>query len=129
MSDLSGEVFMHKIETSSGSHEDGRLISSSDERQDGDSIWQEGITLRCQSVEAVSGQLKSQLGFRQFSLRGLSKAKGEFALLCSAFNIKKLHKCLNYYGKAGSLALLGKFSLKVITFGCFLPIYKGYLSF
>jgi transposase len=50
-----------------------------------------GRMRRC-TVEPVFGVLKEQLGFRRFSLRGLAKAQGEFALLCIAFNLKKLHR-------------------------------------
>lgn len=49
---------------------------------------------RC-TVEPVFGILKEQLGFRRFHLRGLAKVQGEFALLCSAFNLKKLHRWRN----------------------------------
>ena len=41
-------------------------------------------------VEPVFGQMKWDRGFRQFSLRGLEKVKGEFALLCTAHNILKI---------------------------------------
>lgn len=43
-------------------------------------------------VEPVFGQIKWARGFRQFSLRGLEKAKGEFALLCIAHNILKIQR-------------------------------------
>ena len=42
-------------------------------------------------VEPVFGQIKNG-GFRGFSLRGLTKVKGEFALVCAAHNIKKIVK-------------------------------------
>ena len=51
--------------------------------------------LRKQSVEPVFGNLKEQMGFRRFRLRGLHKVNGEFSLLCGAFNLKKLHRFLN----------------------------------
>ena len=41
-------------------------------------------------VEPVFGNLKFNLGFTRFSLRGLAKVKGEFLLLCIAHNLKKL---------------------------------------
>lgn len=45
-------------------------------------------------VEPVFGQLKN-LGFRRFHLRGFRKASGEFSLVCSVHNIKKMVKaCL-----------------------------------
>ncbi len=43
------------------------------------------------TVEPVFGILKRAMGFRQFLLRGHEKAKGEYLLACSAWNIKRLH--------------------------------------
>jgi transposase len=48
--------------------------------------------LRKQLVEPVFGQVKGARGFRQFLLRGLTKVRGEWAMLCTAHNILKLHK-------------------------------------
>ena len=48
--------------------------------------------LRKCTVEPVIGIVKEVLGFRQFSLRGLKAAAGEWALVCIAFNLKRLHK-------------------------------------
>lgn len=50
--------------------------------------------LRKCTVEPVIGIIKEVLGFRQFSLRGLAAAAGEWCLVCLAFNIKRLHKLL-----------------------------------
>ena len=46
--------------------------------------------LRKQIVEPVFGQIKAARGFRQFGLRGLDKARGEWALICTAHNLLKL---------------------------------------
>jgi transposase len=46
-------------------------------------------------VEPVFGQIKQARGFRQFLLRGLTKVRGEWALLCVTHNILKLHKLCN----------------------------------
>ena len=46
--------------------------------------------LRKQTVEPVFGIIKSVMGFRQFSLRGLDKARGEWSLVCLAWNLKRL---------------------------------------
>jgi hypothetical protein len=46
--------------------------------------------LRKQTVEPVFGIIKSVLGFRQFSLRGLGKVTGEWSLVCLAWNIKRM---------------------------------------
>jgi transposase len=47
--------------------------------------------LRKCTVEPVIGIIKEVLGFRQFSLRGLTAATGEWCLVCLAFNLKRLH--------------------------------------
>ena len=46
--------------------------------------------LRKQTVEPVFGIIKSVMGFRQFSLRGLRKATGEWNLVCLAWNVKRM---------------------------------------
>ena len=46
--------------------------------------------LRKQVVEPVFGQIKQARGFRQLLLRGLDKARGEWALICTAHNLLKL---------------------------------------
>ena len=46
--------------------------------------------LRKQTVEPVFGIIKSVLGFRQFSLRGLHKVSGEWNLVCIAWNLKRM---------------------------------------
>ncbi len=50
--------------------------------------------LRKMTVEPVIGIIKEVLGFRQFSLRGLMAAAGEWGLVCLAFNLKRLHTLL-----------------------------------
>jgi len=47
--------------------------------------------LRKCTVEPVIGIIKEVLGFRQFSLRGLLKAAGEWNLVCIGYNLKRLH--------------------------------------
>ena len=46
--------------------------------------------LRKQTPEPVFGIIKSVMGFRQFSMRGLAKAHGEWSLVTMAWNIKRL---------------------------------------
>ena len=41
-------------------------------------------------VEPVFGWVKHVMGFRQFSLRGLTKVKGEWSLVCLALNVRRL---------------------------------------
>ena len=48
--------------------------------------------LRKQVVEPVFGHIKHARGFRQFLLRGLEQVRGEWAMLCTAHNVLKLHK-------------------------------------
>ena len=43
-------------------------------------------------VEPVFGQIKQAQGFRQFLLRGLKKVQGEWALVCMAHNVLKVHR-------------------------------------
>lgn len=50
--------------------------------------------LRKCTVEPVIGIIKEILGFRQFSLRGSEGVSGEWALVCIAFDIKRLHTLL-----------------------------------
>jgi transposase len=50
--------------------------------------------LRKSIVEPVIGIIKEVLGFRQFSLRGLAAAAGEWCLVCLAWNLKRLHKLM-----------------------------------
>ena len=47
-------------------------------------------------VEPVNGWIKSVLGFRQFSLRGLQKAAGEWMLVCLALNLRQLSPRLEW---------------------------------
>jgi len=46
---------------------------------------------RKQTVEPVFGVIKEAMGFRQFLLRGLEKVRGEWQLVCLAYNVKRLH--------------------------------------
>ena len=46
--------------------------------------------LRKQTVEPVFGIIKSVMGFRQFLLRGLTQVRGEWNLVCLAWNLKRL---------------------------------------
>jgi hypothetical protein len=46
---------------------------------------------RNHTVEPVFGIIKAAMGFRGFSLRGKEKVSGEWALVCLAYNLKRLH--------------------------------------
>ncbi|MCW5571581.1 MAG: IS1182 family transposase [Steroidobacteraceae bacterium] len=41
-------------------------------------------------AEPPNGWIKSVLGFRQFSLRGIGKARAEFKLVCAALNLRRM---------------------------------------
>ena len=45
---------------------------------------------RMHTVEPVFGNIKHNIGYRYFLLRGLSKVSGEFNLMCIAHNLKKI---------------------------------------
>ncbi len=57
-------------------------------------------------VEPVFGQIKQGRGFRQFLLRGLQKVQGEWALICTTHNVRKLWAALVKSDR--SLAEFGK---------------------
>ena len=46
--------------------------------------------LRARTVEPVFGIIKQAMGFRQFSLRTEDKIRGEWTLVCLAYNLKRL---------------------------------------
>jgi transposase len=54
----------------------------------------ERLQRRAMTVEPVFGNIKENLGFRGFSLRGLIQVKGEFILMCIAHNLNILYKWL-----------------------------------
>ena len=47
--------------------------------------------LRKSTVEPVIGIIKEAMGFRQFSLRGAAAVRGEWWLVCLAYNLRRLH--------------------------------------
>ena len=50
----------------------------------------QAYALRKQTPEPVFGIIKSVIGFRQFSLRGLDQVKGEWRLVTLAWNLKRM---------------------------------------
>lgn len=50
--------------------------------------------LRKQTVEPVFGILKEAMGFRRFLLRGLEKVRGEWQLVCLAYNCRRMHRLI-----------------------------------
>jgi transposase len=63
-------------------------------------------------VEPVFGQIKHGRGFRQFLLRGLRKVQGEWALICTTHNVRKLwtsrRRRPRYPGREGQALERGK---------------------
>ena len=55
-------------------------------------------------VEPVFGQIKHERGFRRFSLRGLSKVRNEWSLVCVCHNIMKLFRALGSLTRLPALA-------------------------
>jgi hypothetical protein len=46
---------------------------------------------RASTVEPVFGIIKASMGFRQFLLRGLTKVRLEWDLVCLAYNLRRIH--------------------------------------
>ncbi len=44
------------------------------------------------TVETVFGNVKANLGFRRFSMRGLDAASSEWRLVCTVHNLLKIHR-------------------------------------
>lgn len=49
---------------------------------------------RMYEIEPVFGHLKFNLGYRHFLLRSRRKVKGEFGLMCTAYNLMKIWKAM-----------------------------------
>jgi len=56
---------------------------------------------RKEIAESVFGQVKANLGFVRFLLRGLKEASGEWALICLVHNIKRIYAYLKAEGEGG----------------------------
>lgn len=62
---------------------------------------------RATSAEPVFGNIKHNLGFRRFSLAGLTQVKGEFNLMCIAHNLNMIFNLMTY-GRIAAFALLNQ---------------------
>ena len=62
--------------------------------------------LRKSTVEPVFGIIKSVLGFRQFHLRGLDAASGEWTLVTTAWNLKRLFSLRSAADRTAAAACL-----------------------
>jgi len=61
---------------------------------------------RKSTVEPVFGIIKSVLGFRQFHLRGLAAASGEWTLVTMAWNLKRLFNLRSAAARTAAVACL-----------------------
>ena len=43
-------------------------------------------------IEPVFATLKQAMGFRRWTVRGLENVRTQWALLCAAFNLKKMYR-------------------------------------
>ena len=90
----------------------------------GQSIYRRRMSL----VEGVFGNLKFNLGFRRFHLRGLDKVRGEFFLMCIAHNLKKLARLIpQYSGLAHAAARFADYAIFTL-YKLFQKAYKSNLS-
>jgi hypothetical protein len=64
-----------------------RRMKAKRQTEEGKEIYRQ----RKKIAEPVFGQIKFNLGFRRFHLRGLDKAGGEGTLVCLVHNIKKIY--------------------------------------
>jgi transposase len=64
-----------------------RRMAAKLQTEEGKEIYRQ----RKKIAEPVFGQMKLNLGFRRFRLRGLDKAGGEWTLVCLVHNIKKIY--------------------------------------
>ena len=53
---------------------------------------QEIIKSRKWIVEPIFGQIKENMGFRRFNVRGLENVRTQWSLICTVFNLKKLYR-------------------------------------
>src|SRR5438876_1028516 len=56
--------------------------------------WRSRYRLRKGTVEPVFGIIKHARSFRQFLLRGLKQVRGEWSLVCAAYNVQLLAKAM-----------------------------------
>ncbi len=67
---------------------------------------------RMHTVEPPFGNIKFNLGYQYFLLRGLNKVKGEFSLMCIAHNLKKI---VSFLTKSGTDLAIALENVKKIT--------------
>jgi len=58
------------------------------------------------TAEPPFGNIKHNLGYRYFFLRGLEKVQGEFNLMCIGHNINKIYNFMQKKNKGAAAALV-----------------------
>jgi transposase len=58
----------------------------------GDPVKQARLRQRKAIIEPVFATLKQAMGFRRWTVRGLENVRTQWALLCTAFNLKKIYR-------------------------------------
>ena len=58
----------------------------------------EKLKKRKSIIEHIFGWMKQSMGFRQWSVRGLEKVRGQWALLCTVWNLKALYRHWRVHG-------------------------------
>src|SRR3989344_8599389 len=58
------------------------------------------------TAEPPFGNIKHNLGYRYFLLRGLEKVQGEFNLMCIGHNINKIYNFMQKKNKGAAAALV-----------------------
>ena len=82
--------FMERFQEPESLPDDANAVDTMKHRlktQSGKAVY----ATRKSTIEPVFGIIKSVMGFRQFLLRGLDAVKGEWNLVCIAFNLKRLY--------------------------------------
>lgn len=66
------------------------------------------------TVEAVIGNLKSNIGYTRFRLKGLAAVNGEFKLMCIGHNLNKLFKMMGSFNFDSFLLFISNIRRKLI---------------
>ena len=77
---------------------------------------------RMWTVEPQFGNMKQNLGYRQFLMRGKEKAKGEFSLMCIGHNLGKMFRKLKREMERTGKGLKGL--LEEASTGCMKSLFK-----
>ena len=81
---------------------------------------------RAEYSEGIFGQIKWNMGFKRFLLRGLDKVDLEWGLLCFALNIKRMNK--KDIEKLKEIAMAKAISLSKNITNFFLQKFQRFLT-